>query len=119
MQKNITGFLAEIPAERQMQLHGETVLNNREAGLKQICQWLGLADDQAAMEAMLHPEDSPYACLGPLGAHLGNDINFLRSPKLRDGEIRTATLDGPLPWREDGQGFSPEVADLARELGYS
>jgi hypothetical protein len=67
---------------------------------------------------MLHPEDSPYASLGPLGAHLGNDINFLRSPALRDGEIRYSTLEGPLPWRSDGKGFSKDVLDMARTLGY-
>jgi hypothetical protein len=118
MQQNIRNFLADIPAERKMQLHGEYVLNNREEALKKICRWTGLADDDLAIEAMLHPEDSPYACLGPLGAHLGNDINFLRSPVLRDGEIRGAVLDGALSWRTDGKGFSTEVIEMARDLGY-
>ena len=118
MQQNITNFLAGIPDERKMQLHGEYVLNNRVDALKKICRWCGLADDDLAIEAMLHPEDSPFACLGPLGAHLGNDINFLRSPALRDGEIRDAFLDGALSWRADGKGFSAEVIEMARTLGY-
>jgi hypothetical protein len=118
MQQNITEFLAGIPDERKLQLHGEYVLNNRDEGLRQICRWAGLADDDVAVEAMLHPEDSPYACLGPLGAHLGNDINFLRSPELRDGKIRGGSLEGALSWRSDGAGFSPEVIEMARNLGY-
>lgn len=119
MQQNITSFLAGIPDERKLQLHGEYVLNNRDEGLRKICRWAGLADDDLALEAMLHPEDSPYACLGPLGAHLGNDINFLRSPQLRDGEIRMGSLDGALGWRPDGKGFTPEVIEMARKLGYN
>lgn len=118
MQKNITEFLEKIPAERKMQMQGEIVLNRREESLARICHWLGMPHDVPAVEAMLHPERSPFACLGPLGAHLGNDINFLRSPALRDGEIKSATLEGPLPWRSDGKGFSVEVAEMARSLGY-
>jgi hypothetical protein len=118
MQKNIVEFLDGIPPERKLQMQGEIVLNNREESLAAICRWLDMPHDAAAIEAMLHPERSPFACLGPLGAHLGNDINFLRSPALRDGEISTAELDGPLPWRSDGKGFSPEVAEMARRLGY-
>ena len=118
MQKNIMDFLQRIPTERKMQMHGEIVLNEREDSLRMISAWLGMAYDTDSVEAMLHPEDSPYACLGPLGAHLGNDINFLRSPSLRDGEIRYSTLEGALPWRSDGKGFSTDVLEMARHLGY-
>ena len=118
MQKNIVEFLEKIPQQHKMQMHGEIVLNKREGSLIKICEWLGLSNDVAAIEAMMHPEDSPYACLGPLGAQLGNDINFLRSPKLRDGDISYSTLEGPLPWRRDGKGFSEEVIKMARGLGY-
>jgi hypothetical protein len=118
MQKNILDFMQKIPGEKQMRMHGEIVLNQREDSLRKICQWLGIADDAAAIEDMLHPEQSPFACLGPVGAHLGNDINFLRSPELRDGQISYSHLDGPLPWRRDGKGFSQEVMEMAWDLGY-
>jgi hypothetical protein len=118
MQKNIVEFLEKIPRQHKMQMHGEIVLNERVESLNKICQWMGLSHDAAAIEAMMHPEDSPYACLGPLGAHLGNDINFLRSPKLRDGNIRYSTLEGPLPWRSDKKGFSDNVIEMAKSLGY-
>lgn len=118
IQKNIMDFLEKIPEDRKLQMQGEKVLNEREESLRKISRWMGMSDDDNAIEAMLHPEDSPYACLGPLGAHLGNDINFLRSPALRDGEIRYSTLDGPLPWRADGKGFRQDVLDMARRLGY-
>lgn len=118
IQKNIINFLGKIPEDRKLQMQGEKVLNEREDSLRKIAQWLGIAYDEDAIEAMLHPEDSPYASLGPLGAHLGNDINFLRSPALRDGEIRYSTLEGPLQWRSDGKGFTDEVIEMARAFGY-
>lgn len=118
MQKNIVEFLEKVPRHQKMQMHGEIVLNDREASLINICQWLGMSHDEDAIKAMMHPEESPFACLGPLGAHLGNDINFLRSPKLRDGSIRYASLEGALPWRTDGKGFSEHVLEMARRLGY-
>ncbi|HHZ87567.1 MAG TPA: sulfotransferase [Chromatiaceae bacterium] len=119
MQENILDFLDHIPAERQLRLRGEEVLNDRRNGLSEICRWIGIKDSDTAIEAMMHPEESPFACLGPLGAHLGNDINFLRSPALRDGSIRLGDLDVELPWRNDGRGFNPEVVEMALELGYT
>ncbi len=118
-QTNIMEFLKDIPDNHKLQLRGEDILNDKINYLKKICQWLGLFDDDSAIDAMLHPEDSPYACLGPVGAHLGNDINFLRSPELRNGNVKPGTLDKPLPWREDGKGFMEKVLDLARKFNYS
>jgi hypothetical protein len=54
-----------------------------------------------------------------VGAHLGNDINFLRDPAFRPGQVSPSTLDGPLPWRADHRGFEPRVVELARRFGYS
>jgi hypothetical protein len=67
---------------------------------------------------MLHPEASPFAGLGPLGAHLGNDISFLRSPGMAGGQILESVLGGPLSWRADGKGFARRVVRLAWNLGY-
>ena len=119
MQRHIMAFLAGIPAEHHLRLRGEDVLSNPGAELVSICRWLGMDDGPEAIEAMLHPEDSPYAHLGPVGAHLGNDINFLRDPTFRPGGVAHSTLDGPLPWRADQKGFEPRVVELARSFGYT
>ncbi|MEM9386831.1 MAG: sulfotransferase [Pseudomonadota bacterium] len=119
VQQNIVEALANVPAHRQMTLRGEDVLNAPSSALRKICRWLGLRTDDEALEAMMHPEDSPYASLGPLGAHLGNDINYLRSPALRHARIRPSSLEGPLPWRQDDVGFSDEVRAMAERFGYS
>ncbi len=118
VQRNILGFLARIPSERQMRLRGEDLLNDPRRHLVDICRWLGIAESDAAVEAMLHPEASPFAGLGPLGAHLGNDINFLRSPGVANGGIPDSWLGGPLSWRADAKGFARQVVRLALNLGY-
>lgn len=118
VQRNILGFLARIPPERQMRLRGEDLLDDPRRHLVEICRWLGIAESDAAVEAMLHPEASPFAGLGPLGAHLGNDINFLRSPRMASGRIPETWLGGQLSWRADGKGFTRQVVRLALNLGY-
>lgn len=119
IQRNILRFLSNIPASQQARFRGEDLLNDRIAQLTELCNQLGLRTDEDAIEAMLHPEDSPYASLGPVGAHLGNDINFLRSPALRPSHQKQGSLDNPLPWRHDGTGFKEPVKVLARSFGYT
>jgi hypothetical protein len=118
VQRNILEHLSLIPPERQMTLRGEDVLNDRDEHLRRICEWLGMRTDDDAIAPMLHPERSPYATLGPIGAHLGNDANYLRSPALREGRIKPSSLEGPLSWRPDGGGFTEEVKAMARRFGY-
>ena len=118
MQQHILNFLEHVPPERQMRLRGEDVLRDPKPYLKDICAWLGLPHDDHAMECMVHPEDSPYASLGPWGAHLGNDPNFLHAAALRPNRGRMGRLDQPLPWRADNKGFRDEVIELAQRLGY-
>lgn len=119
MQVNIMDFMATLPQERCLRLRGEDVLSDPPKYLRKFCRWLGINSGKAAIEEMMHPERSPYACLGPVGAHLGNDINFLRAPALRPGKVRMGSLEGPVSWRTDGQGLQPRVIELARALGYS
>ena len=118
VQQNILHFLEKIPPERQLCMRGEDVLNEPSQSLRQICEWLQFSWSNSILEQMLRPQDSVFACVGPYGAHLGNDINFLKSPAYRPQTIPPSHLQGPLPWRPDGQEFFPEVAKLAQTLGY-
>jgi len=118
MQNNILEFLSTVPAEQQMRFRGEDILNEPKLHFEKLCKWLNLAWDESIFEAILRPQDSPYACLGPYGAHLGNDPNFLKSPAFRYKPITPSHLDGPLPWRKDNKEFIPVVVKLAQDLGY-
>lgn len=102
-----------------MRIRGEDLLQEPEYYLGQICNWLEIRDDEEAIEAMLHPELSPYAHVGPNGARFGNDPNFLGNPYFTQREIPEQSLIGPLEWADGEREFSPETVTIARELGYS
>lgn len=118
MQSNIVNFLSTIPSNKKMLLLGEDILNEPRSHFEKICNWLNLSWDESVFQTILRPQDSPYACLGPYAAHLGNDPNFLKSPAFRYKPIASSQLEGPLPWREDNKGFIPPIIKLAQELGY-
>jgi hypothetical protein len=115
----ICEFLQSVPPHRQMRLIGEELLAEPDDALPKIASWLGLRTDFSAIEEMKHPERSPYAFLGPPGARYGNDGHFLKSPSLKERVAIRQHLEGPLGWRNDHEGFSPEVKVLARSFGYT
>jgi hypothetical protein len=118
MQNIIIEFLESVPPQQQKTFRGEDFLSNRKASLIEVCEMLGISTKSRALEAMLHPEDSPYSSLGPIGAHLGNDINFLRSPQLSEKTPAMPELSSPLPWRPDDAPLREDVIDMARRFGY-
>ncbi len=115
---NIDRFVSALPTERWMRVRGEDVLRDPFTTLAELASWLGVRSDPAAVEAMLHPERSPYAGFGPPGARYGNDLFFLCDARLRPERASAERLVGPLEWRADDAGFAPEVVELARRFGY-
>jgi Sulfotransferase family len=115
---NVVTFLSSVPCEQSITIRGEELLTDPDRHLRQIVNWMGLREDAEAIEEMKHPERSPYACLGPRGARYGNDLSFLEDAALRRPRVESHGLEGPLTWRSDGQGFLPEVKELARHFGY-
>jgi hypothetical protein len=115
----ILAFLDTVPAAQQMRVRGEDVIADPDHMLSEIASWLMLRTDSDAIDAMKHPEHSPFACFGPHNARFGGDPNFLRNPRLQSSLQGNYNLKDPLPWRPDGIGFQPEVRDLAAFFGYS
>ncbi|MGH8905170.1 MAG: sulfotransferase family protein [Egibacteraceae bacterium] len=115
--RNICAFLDSIPADQKLRIRGEDLLADSGQHLRQIARWLGVRDDDDAIEEMRHPERSPFAFIGPPNAPFGNDLLFLENPALRVGETRRRRnhaetgIDGQLRLPE-------EVCRLAEELGY-
>ena len=93
MHSNILKFTASLPLGQSLRVKGEDILSEPEVYLPQISEWLGIRTDQEAMDAMGHPENSPYACVGPEAARGGNDPKFMRSPKLRGGKVKEPSLE--------------------------
>lgn len=118
-QQNIEEFFQLLPPGQFARIRGEDLLRNPRLYLRQICEWLGLDTDDASIDAMMHPERSPYACVGPPSAKHGADPNFLMNPKLdmkRLASIQEASLEGELEWMPGT--FSPEIVHMARKYGY-
>lgn len=118
LQRNIITFLRDVPEAQKIAVRGEDILAAPDATLVRIAEWRGLRSDAVAIDAMLHPERSPFAHLGPPRGRYGNDVYFLRSPQLRPARGRHYRLTDPLPWRDDGTPFAAEIVDLARSFGY-
>ncbi len=116
--RRILSFLADVPERRRCWFRGEDFMAAPDEHLVQVAEWLGLDADADAIDAMKHPEHSPFAALGPPNARFGNDPSFMESPELRPYEPRPQRLDGPLAG-SDGVELSDAVKECARGFGYS
>ena len=119
MNANAFAFLEELPIGQGMHIRGEDLLSDTVLYLRQICNWLGIRDDDDALAAMMHPERSAFARFGPDSARFGNDPNYLENPEFKQRLIPSACLEGPQEWMPSAPvGFSPETRELASYLGY-
>jgi hypothetical protein len=116
--RNISAFLETVPDELKRRVRGEDLLTEPDRSLTELASWLGVPATPDTLEAMRHPERSPFACFGPLGARFGNDRKFLQHPETRPGAVTPQSLDGPVAWRADGTGLSDETRRLAESFGY-
>jgi hypothetical protein len=114
--RGILDFTAVLPPEQTLRVRGEDLLADPDAHLARIARWLGLRDDGPAVEAMKHPEASPYAKAGPEAARLGNDPKFLAGPRLRPVSVPESP-EPPADLVPDAD-LRRSVADLAARLGY-
>jgi hypothetical protein len=116
---NIIALSRALAPGQYIRLKGEDFLADVDGYLPDLAQWLCVRRDAEALEQCLHPERSPYSCIGPPNAPFGNDPNFLRNPYFRPQSSPPARLEGPLEWVDNAQsGFSTETIHLARRLGY-
>lgn len=105
-----------LEARHAMRVRGEDVVNHPRRELHRVAEWLDLPSHEAAIEAMCHPEMSPYAMFGPPNAPLGNDWQFLREPRLRRTTCPTS-LEVPAAWRVP-RSLQAAARRLANHFGY-
>lgn len=115
---HILRFTEQLPIGQSLHLQGELLLANPDHYLPQIAEWLGIRMDAEAIEAMKHPEASPFATVGPENARGGNNRKYLEDPRLRTGPPPKVNLSDPLEWMTDGSSFGPATVALAQRLGY-
>jgi len=116
---NILEFLETVPSSQQIRMRGEDIMADPQMRLAELAEWAGLRTDAEAIDEMMHPERSPFACFGPINALFGNDPNFLAGPTFRPHRPTVPSLTGAVPWRDDGRGLYPEVIEMARWFGYA
>jgi len=116
--RRILDFIAPLPASRVLRLRAEDVLDGTPAGMRDVVSWLGLDGAPAAIEAMTHPEASPFARPGPKESGIigGYDPGFLEAPVLRQLP-RPPKLRRPEGWSGHDKLWEM-VEDLAARLGY-
>jgi hypothetical protein len=114
----ILRFAATLPKARYMRIRAEDVLNEPRSHLSSIAGWLALRTSENAIEAMMHPEKSPFASVGPAASGIvgGNDPGFLRDPIPRPVKVLSA-LDPPVGWIGNESLWGMTV-DIATRLGY-
>jgi hypothetical protein len=114
---NIIEFLEGVPQKQHIRIRGEDLLSDPDLYLPQIAEWLEIRTDSEAIDAMQHPERSPFACYGPLNARFGSDPDFLESPAFRPYHPKPQSLDQPLSW-DSGLTFDDTVKHYAVFFGY-
>jgi hypothetical protein len=115
-QQNILRETGEVAA-RLLRVRGEDLINHADQEKPRILQWLGLKHAPEEVEAMLHPERSPYAHPGPWPSAGDQDPGFLAAPSLRQVHGPEAEAI-PEQW-ELSECHRRELLRLSRALGYA
>jgi hypothetical protein len=113
-----------------MRIKGEDLLSNPDLYLSQIAEWLNISTSPEAIASMKHPENSPYAYVGPFPCPGGNDAKFMRNPILRQGIVKEPCLRDFLDakqWDEEeiksfassSAQFNHKLLQLSNLLGYN
>lgn len=122
---NIVRWIGTHPNHDALQVRSEDLLADPENQLRRIANHLGVSSDPDALEAMLHPEQSPYACRGPSLAPSGNDPHWMAAPALRrrpamaEAEAAPPTLGHLWDQTELQPDLVLQAVQLGWQLGYA
>ena len=110
----ISAAMKSVGPERLIVLRAESLVADPHAELSALCARLHLPDDGINVAKMLHPENSPFAGFGPVGANMGDHPAFLRDPTFPP----MGTSGQSFASRPRNEAMLPEVARLAARYGY-
>ena len=116
-QESILAALEGRDSGLTTRIRAEDILREPASHLVRMGDWLKLPSDPESIAAMLHPENSPYACLPPGNLAGDGDPGFQRSPALRRHDESQSHLQWPDEWHLDPElQYRLDVA--SRMLGY-
>ena len=113
-QQLIADAAKDITPRRFAVVQMERLLADPRAEMSSLCAQLDLPNDDTALADILHPERSPFAGLGPVGANLGDDPTFLRDPIFPPKSL----LNLAVLSQQTQENMLPEVARVAAQYGY-
>src|SRR5213076_1421360 len=113
----IAEVLDGLPRSRVMRVRTEDLLAEPENTLGSICRRLRLEVTPDVLHDMQRTEEDIFAPPGPFGASRGVDWDVVVDPSFPEPDAPATLTDG-LPWRGDGEGYRPEVIELAEKFGY-
>ena len=114
----ILEFMNTLPMGKSINLHGEDFLSDAPTYLKQICEWMGLDANDKTIDAMLHPENNPFAHQGPNNARGGMSPSFLANPKFSGKPVVVKPLVHGA-YNRDLSGKQSTIVRLSSQLGYT
>ena len=114
----ILKFMETLPLGKSINLHGEDFLSDAPTYLKQICEWMGLDANDKIIDAMMHPENNPFAHQGPNNAKGGMSPSFLANPKFSGKPVAVKPLVHGA-YNRDLTGKQSAIANLGSQLGYT
>lgn len=117
VQRRLVALADTLGADRMYRIRAEDILADPCEHLVAVAEWLGVRHDEDAVQRMVHPENSPFAALGPEGLEGGLDPSFLGSPSLRRHVGPGA--GGSPTWPAIGGALGDELAAVAGMLGYA
>lgn len=115
---SIMNFIAGLPEGQSLRLCSEQLFRDADTYLLQLVEWLGLSTRKIALDAMQHPEYSPYACLGPINAQYGDDRDFLTVPTHKPVIGEVARIEDFLSYQQAPERVKPAILHLSHQLGY-
>jgi hypothetical protein len=115
--RRIDAFCAALPPGQAMLVRAEEALSTPDSCLGAIARFLGVSDNEAALDQMRHPEDSEYSVDGRGELDGYWDPGFLASPELRRPVVPTS-LRAPPDWGIT-ESLNNEIVELAASFGYT
>jgi hypothetical protein len=112
----VLDFTATLPPGQVLRVRGEDLLREPDMHLPRVAAWLGIRTDADAIEAMKHPENSPFARAAAVQGWAGYDPKFLNDPRLRPVEM-PASLE-PLAELGLDAWLLVTTWELAHRVGY-
>lgn len=114
--QRIAAFCHRLPPEQVLQVQAEHVVSGDRAALARLARFAGVSAADDAIEAMRHPERSPYVTVPDAVALGGLDSGFLARPALRP-PARPDSLAPVSTWRLP-DALVTEITRLATSFGY-